>query len=141
LTGLLDRIRKFRERIFQEEFNGNSVASMLREECGSLEAALESAQTRQHFGGRRSDFLSQVMQHEAYTHLGRGATVAVQQPRGEDPVNFNTTSYVTSPFASRTARRVVNLISTISIAPNDMDAVNEATQMSQNVSQVDDAHN
>ena len=159
LNGLSEDIQAFRTKVFQECYNDNPVAMMLREECISLETAFANAQ--QSRIGRRAaaGYIAQVTQHEAYTNLGRGVTRAFTvAPEPEDPVNpahvhFNgqslrpppigplramTSMYVTTPFSSHTARRVTNAISTMTVAPNDPDAIHEAMMFSQSAD--GDAH-
>jgi len=153
LDGLEEAIAAFRAKVFHADYNGNLVAEMLREECKSLETAFQAIRRDNLHGGPSTYMRSQLAQHEAYTNLGRGATRAVAADDDDDdnPVNFagvrfgtttaapltaTTSAYSTTPYASRTARRVTNIISTISMVPNDPNAVLEAAALAASASQM-----
>jgi Mg-chelatase subunit ChlD len=126
-----------------ERFVGNAVASMLVAECGSLRKAMDALTNPRM---RNPDRLFRRMAaHEALTSLGRGMTRAIDSD-DDEPENpharFGRAStvpepvapgapaplnYVASPFRNRTARRVTNLMATMSsLAPEDVDAVRAA---------------
>lgn len=123
-----------------ERFIGNAVASMLVAECGSLRKAMDALTNPRM---RNPDRLFRRMAaHEALTSLGRGMTRAIDSDEDEPenprlrfgsaaPEPFAPASaalnYVTTPFQNRTARRVTNLMATMSsLAPEDAAAVHAA---------------
>lgn len=131
-------IDAFRTAVADEAFNGNAIADMLRMEVQSLQNALDAALTM----GQTQHLRTMMMQHEAYTGLGRGTTSLIQPGAAPaapvlrraragsscsvesvgDPNQPNqpglaaTRSAFLSPTTSGTARRVAQALQTASLA-------------------------
>ena len=86
------------------------MTSMLLAEATSLEEA---------FRGRRSGdagLVSRILQHEAFTSLGRGTT----QPISSGSAHQEDPSSTMSPMSSRTQQRMASLMRTMSQEPGNI---------------------
>jgi hypothetical protein len=130
------------EQELRELQNGSqeqTVATALLAEC----AAIREAVTAYQMGTRADamDLTSRILAHEATMGLGRGTVQSLSRPRPsasseeEDPQNASMTRRVpdiTSPYQSRTARRVTRLMATMSSGGAGYEeAVHEAQTLSQ----------
>jgi hypothetical protein len=80
-AALRAEVAEFRTALADEAYNGQAVAEMLRGEIPSLESALQMRFSPA-AGGRINNYLTtQLLQHEAYTSLGRGTS----QPIAPEP--------------------------------------------------------
>ena len=105
-------IAAFRALLGDPFLAGNPMTEMLLAEATSLEEA---------FRGRRAGgagLVSRILQHEAFTALGRGTTQAISSggapPHPEDP------SSTMSPMSSRTQQRMASLMRTMSQEPGNI---------------------
>jgi Mg-chelatase subunit ChlD len=82
-AALRAEVAEFRTAVADEAYNGQAVAEMLRGEIPSLESALQMRFSPA-AGGRINNYLTtQLLQHEAYTSLGRGTSQPiVPEPAG-----------------------------------------------------------
>jgi len=86
---------------------------MLLAEATSLEEA---------FRGRRSGdtgLVSRILQHEAFTSLGRGTTQPISSG-GAHQANQEDPSSTMSPMSSRTQQRMASLMRTMSQEPGNI---------------------
>lgn len=131
-------IKRFREAIFAEGYNGNPVADMLRSECKSLEAAMQIVQ--QSDGYQDRGFVARMVQHEAFTSLGRGASQSVEYeedpemaPPSQSPTRFPGVrrvgqldpTHTLSPTTSRMARDITSLMASMSMGAGAAPAAEE----------------
>lgn len=98
-----EEIAAFRALLDDPLFAGNPVRDMLVAEAASLKEAFR--------GRQRGDpgLMSRILQHEAYTSLGRGTTQAIGDP-----------TTVTSPMSSRMQQRLSSLMRTMSQEPENI---------------------
>ncbi len=143
----------------QPHYYDDAVAKMLLAECASLREATAVLQRGSYHDVH--DMTTRLVSHEAYTNLARGTTQTIQRPpRGnsfseeeaEDPtltaasrnrrvrfpdpigagLNATASQYMTSPYANRTARRVTQLMATMSAGGDEAEAAaHEAANLSQ----------
>lgn len=138
---ILDEVAKVEEQLSHID-STNIIAQMLRAECLSIRNGVETLQT-----GTRGDVAevaARLVAHEAYTTMGRGVVAALertpvrrfpaqqQQQQWSDDEDPSASQYLTSPTASRTARRVTRLMATMSMGGDEAtEAAHEAAEMSQ----------
>lgn len=130
-------IEEFKAAVANEAYTG-PIIEMLREECASLEEAFRVIQLSPY---HRPELMARIVQHEAFTSLGRGATqpLSAHDPEDHDDdmdpmhqAHENTVNTsVTSPYSSRMQRSVTNLMRTMSIRPEANAAVAAAAALSQ----------
>jgi hypothetical protein len=132
-------IDSFAAAVADEAFNGNPVAEMLRQEIVSMRNALDTAVNL----GQTQHLRTMMMQHEAFTGLGRGTTSLIGRGQGARRRGYSTdsetgdpnapiaaqpgglaatSSAFLSPTASSGARRVAVALQTASLAVDADDA-------------------
>jgi hypothetical protein len=99
-----EEIAAFRTQLSDTFLAGNPITDMLLAEASSLEEAFRGRR----FGDPGLD--ARILQHEAYTSLGRGTTQAI----GADPTT------VTSPMSSRMQQRLSMMMRTMSQEPENV---------------------
>ena len=106
-----EEITAFRALLADPFLAGNPMTDMLLAEATSLEEAFRARRA----GG--DGLVSRILQHEAFTSLGRGTTQAISsapvRQTSEDP------SSTMSPMSSRTQRRMASLMRTMSQEPGN----------------------
>lgn len=113
-------IQKFRDDLEDPVFAGHPITEMLLTELQSLDAAIREATY-----GVNTQLQSQLLQHEAFTSLGRGTSHGIhsrampdaEETANQDPVEplqaNNTVSYM-SPTSSRARRQLAATMSALS---------------------------
>lgn len=156
-SSFLPRIRAIETRLVAEDLRENPVVQMLREEVTSLLEAIEELTSASHFPASSAELRTRLSQHEAFVGLGRGTAAPIQSrhrrtqaatppsPQAawasvadEDPVSHavrppatpGLATVLASPFRSRAQRHVAGLMATMSIRPEDIDAIREAAEYS-----------
>lgn len=108
-------IDAFRTSLDDPVFTDHPVTQMLVTEVQSLLQAVRVMQQP----GRHYDMAARIMQHEAYTSLGRGTSSAIAGPEDtqEDPETVPAPAQLQSPMSTVRQRQMATLMRTMSQQP------------------------